>query len=308
MAWTDATNGGVYAQRFDGQGGAQGTRLTIDAATGAKAPSSVVALAGGKFAVVYADAVSKNIQFRIVDGSGAVGPKNTGAADEWDEWSSIGVAPNTAGDRFLVTWNINDFTTVKSAVFTDAGVQQGLSQTLPNLGYSPAAALLANGSQVIASVDGGDWAGIRLSVDGTMINSSADIGDTGYVPGLAALNGGGFVLTWASGDGANVHAQVFNNAGTATSSLLNVNTAAGTVGSPRVAALSDGSFVVSWNSADTDGSGTGVSGRRFSSDGTPIDATQFQINQLRYGDQNYAVVAALDSGRFAAAWGRFGGR
>ncbi|WP_239231470.1 DUF4347 domain-containing protein, partial [Comamonas aquatica] len=301
VAWTDATNGGVYAQRFDGQGGAQGTRLTIDAATGAKAPSSVVALAGGKFAVVYADAVSKNIQFRIVDGSGAVGPKNTIAADEWDEWSSIGVAPNTAGDRFLVTWNIYDFTTVKSAVFTDAGVQQGLSQTLPNLGYSPAAALLANGSQVIASVDGGDG-GIRLAVDGTTINPSADIGDTGYMPGLAALNGGGFVLTWASGDGANVHAQVFNNAGTATSSLLSVNTAAGAVGSPMVAVLTDGSFVVSWNSADTDGSGTGVSGRRFSSDGTPIDATQFQINQLRYGDQNYAVVAALDSGRFAAAW------
>lgn len=301
VAWTDATNGGVYAQRFDGQGGAQGTRLTIDAATGAKAPSSVVALAGGKFAVVYADAVSKNIQFRIVDGSGAVGPTNTIAADEWDEWSPIGVAPNTAGDRFLVTWNKGDYT-VKSAVFTDAGVQQDSIQTLPNLGYSPASALLANGSQVIASVDAVDWVGIRLAVGGTTINPSAVIGDTGSMPGLAALSGGGFVLTWASGDWTHVYAQVFNNAGSATSSLLNVNTAAGTVGSPRVAALSDGSFVVSWNSADTDGSGTGVSGRRFSSDGTPIDATQFQINQLRYGDQNYAVVAALDNGRFAAAW------
>jgi hypothetical protein len=69
-----------------------------------------------------------------------------------------------------------------------------------------------------------------------------------------------------------------------------------------VAALSDGSFVVTWQSQTGDYDGSGIFGRRFGSDGGAVDQHEFEINQMRAGDQTGPDVVALANGGFAAAW------
>ncbi|WP_323814971.1 Ig-like domain-containing protein, partial [Cellvibrio sp. NN19] len=301
VVWSDESNGGIYAQRFSNLGVAIGAAITVDSDANASRPSAI-ALSGGKWVVVYTDYSSYDINYRIVDSSDQVGAKQLAATGEWDQYSAIAVAANAAGDSFEVVWNLADYTTIKRAAFNDAGVQIGVTETLgSDWGYSPSIAILSGGEKVTANVDGVSYAGIYLSLNGTLLNPLSLIGDTWEVPAIAPV-GAGFVLVWSSGDSQSIYAQIYDNTGTATSSVITVNSETGTLGGPQVSTLSDGSFVVVWNVADLDGSGLSVHGRRFAADGTALDATEFQVNELRYGDQNYAVVTSLSDARFAVAW------
>jgi hypothetical protein len=69
-----------------------------------------------------------------------------------------------------------------------------------------------------------------------------------------------------------------------------------------VSALSDGGFVVAWQSQTGDFDASGIFGRRFGADGSAVDPQEFEINQLRAGDQTSPDVVALANGGFAAAW------
>ncbi|HWJ93119.1 MAG TPA: DUF4214 domain-containing protein, partial [Telluria sp.] len=64
----------------------------------------------------------------------------------------------------------------------------------------------------------------------------------------------------------------------------------------------DGGFVIGWQQPGGDYEGNGLFGRRFGADGTAIDPREFEINQVRKGDQGNVDLVALDGGGFAAAW------
>jgi hypothetical protein len=96
--------------------------------------------------------------------------------------------------------------------------------------------------------------------------------DWQYYPSVAALSGGGFVVTWmsvaqdASSDG--VYGRVFDSFGNKVGSEFRVNTyITNAQRDPSVASLPGGGFVVTWDSYGQDGSEGGVYGRRFSCSG-----------------------------------------
>ena len=313
VTWADISNGGIYSRVFDSAGTAQGAPITIDAGSSATQPS-ITALAGGKFAVVYGDATTYDIRYKIIDGATGSASSNglieayavDGGGNQtggWDGYDPIGVAASADGSQFSVTWNLGNYTTVKTAVLSDSGTPNGAIVDLSGVtaGFAPVTAVLANGDVVTASIDGNVWAGFNLTVGGALV-SGGPVGDNGTGVSMATLDGGGFVVAWSKGDGSHVYAQTFSNAGTPTSSILQADSQGTAMSAARVSALGGGGFVVVWQSDGLDGSGTSIQGRRFDAAGSAVDAQEFQVNEYRYGDQSTPVVTPLDNGAFATAW------
>ena len=96
-----------------------------------------------------------------------------------------------------------------------------------------------------------------LAVDGQFRVNSTVAGDQ-YDSAVAALTGGGFVVTWVSdqdGSATSIQGQRFDAAGNKVGGEFLVNTfPTGMQWYPAVAALADGGFVVSWQSDSQDDS------------------------------------------------------
>ena len=113
-------------------------------------------------------------------------------------------------------------------------------------------------------------------------------------------------MIWQSygqdGDGYGIYGQIFNADGTKSGSEFPVNTYTTNYQQlPSVASLSAGKFVVTWQSTDQDGSGYGVYGQIFNSDGTK-SGIEFQINTYTINGQMRSSVASLSTGKFVVAW------
>ena len=99
---------------------------------------------------------------------------------------------------------------------------------------------------------------------------------------MAALAGGGFVVTWTSsgqdGSLAGIYGQRYAADGTAVGSEFRVNTFTTNYQSyPSVTALAGGGFVVTWSSYGQDGSPYGIYGQRYAADGTAL-GSEFRVN------------------------------
>ena len=70
---------------------------------------------------------------------------------------------------------------------------------------------------------------------------------------------------------------------------------------PSVSTLNDGGSVVVWVSAVQDGSGAGIYGQRYDSNGGAA-GTEFRINSTTANDQRFPVVAQLADGGFLVTW------
>ena len=151
-----------------------------------------------------------------------------------------------------------------------------------------------------------------ISVATATHNSSA--------PRLAALNDGGFVVTWsdlsgADGSGVGIFGQRFNPDGTkvlkadGTPNEFQVNTfTADDQDGSTVAALTDG-FVVAWFSKDpliNDNDG-GIAVQFFDGDGNKVGG-EFLVNTSTAGIQAHASVATLEDGDIIVTWSSFGGQ
>lgn len=163
---------------------------------------------------------------------------------------------------------------------------------------------------------------LEFRVNGNTHNNQAK-------PELAALENGGFVVTWQSygpdGTGPTsytqsyrINAQRFDANGLKLGGELDVGFAEAstyTQASPQVAGLSNGNFMVVWEKISPPG-GTGkhledIYGQLYSPDGIKIGG-ELQINiggYNVYGSyQNRPAISALEGGGFVAAWeGYYGG-
>jgi hypothetical protein len=86
-----------------------------------------------------------------------------------------------------------------------------------------------------------------------------------------------------------------------TGSELQITSGTGFTGFPAVQADDEGKFIVVW--IDRDGNGSGMSGQRFDSSGSPL-GTQFQVNSYTLGSQynvNHGLFVGPD-GDFVVAW------
>ena len=192
-----------------------------------------------------------------------------------------------------------------------AGKSQFLVNETTNLAQTaPSLAALAGGGFVAAWTDASgadedvrarifDSEGIEIVTEFVVNTTTASDQSNANV---AALEGGGFVVSWTDGSGADqdVRARVFDATGTETVAefVVNTTTASNQV-DPGIAALTGGGFVVTW--ADTSGADQDVRARVFDANGTELVA-EFVVNTTTASGQFDPSAAALSGGGFAIAW------
>ncbi|MBX9578248.1 MAG: PT domain-containing protein, partial [Chthoniobacterales bacterium] len=125
-----------------------------------------------------------------------------------------------------------------------------------------------------------------------------------YLPMVAALSGGGYVVTLYGGSPAyQIYGRLYDSSGNAIgSSEFQISTlTTGNNVAPSVAAFSGGGFVVTWRNDVSSGIDQ-IYGRRYDSSGNAIGSSEFQISTLTTGNNNNPTVAALSGGGFVVTW------
>lgn len=124
-------------------------------------------------------------------------------------------------------------------------------------------------------------------------------------PAVAWTGQAGFVVVWhsANQDGSSfgIFGQRFDSTGAASGSEFTVNSS--TLGAqvlPAVSADPTGAFVVVWASGGYEGSGAGIFGQRYDAQGSP-DGPEFVVNAYTTGSPVFPVVASSRTG-FVVAW------
>ncbi|WP_460829087.1 hypothetical protein, partial [Massilia agilis] len=316
-AWQGSGNA-IWAQVRDASGAASAGPFAVSATadSAAEAQPAVAALADGRFVVAYTvqqDGAS-SVAYRIVEANGSVGQQlAAGAPGD----ASMPAVTALADGSFVLGWRSGGQVHLlhESALGSPIGAQQvaGVLGTA----YSPSVTALHNGDYVVAWGEIGDgnvYAALGSS-PGTAIQvagdgAAASISTAAPLPHVAALAGGGFVVAWDSYRNdplgisvSDIFFQRYDNAGHALGQLEQANAQGGSGRfDASVAALPDGGFVIGWQAQGGDGDANGVFGRRFGADGAPVDAQEFQVNQLSVGDQASPALAVLGNGGVATAW------
>jgi len=130
--------------------------------------------------------------------------------------------------------------------------------------------------------------------------------DVQFFPSVAYDSAGNFVVAWESytqdGSDFGIFAQRYASSGVPLGGEFRVNTfTTSNQRFPSVASDSAGNFVVAWFSADQDGSGNGIFGQRYASNGAPVGA-EFRINAYTTGHQFTPQVASDPAGNFVVVW------
>ncbi|WP_284164501.1 calcium-binding protein [Frigidibacter sp. SD6-1] len=338
-AGSDADNTGIYGQIFNAAGAPVGATFLINATTtNDQSDSSVIALSGGRFAVVWVDgsqlpgADGYDIRARVfnADGSVAVAEMVVNSTA-----TNLQIAPAIAeltDGSFVISWTDSSQTgsdtsgqAVRAQHFTSGGVATGSELTVNSTTASDQAessvtalsggrflVVWTDNSQTAGDTDSGAIRGQVFNSDGSpsgaeLLINTTTLGNQ-FNPSVVAL-GGGFVVTWTDGSGtgtdtsgSSIRGRVYDDSGnpTGTDFVVNTTTNSGQDES-TTAALPDGGFVVCWldNSSATNGSD--IRAQVFDADGTPSGA-EFLVNTTTTGDQSAPSISVLADGRFIVTW------
>ena len=258
----DGSGLGVYAQRYDASGAAQGGEFRINQQTSNDQGKPSLAIdSAGNFIVTWTsdgqDGNGYGVYARRFDSAG-----------------------NALGNEFRVNT-------------TTSGDQQHSSVALDDSGGF---VIIWQGQ------DGGGFGSYGQRFNGAgvaqgsefRVNTTTD-GDQDY-PSIAMAANGDFVVAWSSqnqdGGGWGTYAQRYSAAGVAQGGEFLVNTTtSGDQDFPTVAMDSGGNFLVSWESQNQDSSGSwGVYGRLYDKTGTALSG-EMLINTTTSGTQDFPSVA-----------------
>jgi hypothetical protein len=239
VAWEsagqDGSGDGVFAQRFNAAGVAQGGEFRVNSYTsGNQNDTAAAADAGGGFVVVWTsdgqDGSSYGIFGRRFDAAGVA----QGSEFQANSYTTAGqalpaVAADVSGD-FVVVWS--------------------------GLGTGGDAGVVGRRFGASGVPQGGDFH-VNSYTTGAQLTAS-----------VASDEDGNFVVAWRSaaqdGSGYGIFGQRFDASGAPRGSEFQVNSfTSGYQTAPAVAAGADGDFVVAWHSSSQDGSLYGVFGQRY---------------------------------------------
>ena len=275
VAWqnVDQSGIGIYAQRYDRAGVAQGTEFQVNTYTTLWQSDPAVAIdADGDFVVAWTsydqDGDHEGIFAQRYDRAGvAQGGEFQVNTFTTDQQINPAVAMD-AEDNFVVAWES----------CCEGGPNYGVFAQRYNRGG------VAQGPE------------FRVNTFFT----------TGGLPTVAIDADGDFVVAWVSyfqdGDYGGIFAQRYNRAGMAQGAEFQVNTY--TTNSqlyPTVAMDADGDFVVAWQSRSQDGSDWGIYAQRYNHAGV-AQGTEFQVNTFTTDQQWLPTVAMDATGDFVVAW------
>jgi len=327
----DGASYGVFGQRFNASGVAQGGEFRVNSYTTDKQQDAAVASdANGNFVVVWrSDTQDGNIGGvfgRRFDAAGAplggefrVNTYTTG-------YQGGPAVASEGNGNFVVVWTSNlgaSSFDVLGRRFDAAGIPQAAefqvnSYTTGTQGF-PAVVLDASGRFVVVwrsdGQDGSNGGVFGRRFDASGLAQGADFQVNSYTTayqGMAAVASdasGNFVVAWRSdtedGSSAGVFGQRFDVSGARLGSEFRVNSyTTGGQAQPSVASDSDGNFVVVWSSYLQDGSLDGVFAQRYNASGVPR-GIEFQVNSHTPDSQTTPAVASSPDGDFVVAWGSY---
>ncbi|REK09040.1 MAG: hypothetical protein DWQ37_19470 [Planctomycetota bacterium] len=278
VAWwsygQDGDGYGIYAQRYDAAGAAQGPEFRVNSTTVGDQTLPAVAMdADGDFVVTWTSTGQYG------DGDGVFAQRyNAAGAPQGAEFQ---VNTTTAGNQFGRTVAMDD-----DGDFVVAWTSDGQ--------------------------DGDDYGVYAQRFNAAGVPQGGEILVNSYTtgrqmaPDVAIDADGDFVVAWMSefqdGSEYGVYAQRFNAAGAPQGGETLVNTYTGSTQQfPAVAIDADGDYVVAWESYGQDGNDYGTYAQRFNAAGTP-QGGEFRVNSYTSSVQWYADVAMDDDGNFAIVW------
>ncbi|MGJ7917531.1 DUF4214 domain-containing protein [Massilia sp. LXY-6] len=315
---------GLWAQLRDAAGGASGAAfaLTPNGDARIEGEPAVAALAGGRFVVAYSlvDTLSggsaTRIAYRVVEADGSAGTEHVLDGGTGGDAAMPTVA-TLADGSFAIGWRSGGSVHVQQAAAAD-GALLGSQKVYAALAsaFSPSIAALKGAGYVVSwgeINDGNVYAATSAAGQPFVVNGdgyAASQATAAPLPHVTTLANGNFVIAWDSYVNAplgfsmsDIFFQVYDSAGHALGGPVQANLdSGGGHYDAAVTALSDGGFVLAWQSQTGDYDGNGIFGRRFGADGSAVDAQEFEINQMRAGDQTGPDVLALANGGFATAW------
>ncbi len=265
----------IYALRFGADGNAVGTESRINTYTGNFQVSPVVTvLSGGGHVIAWfsydgQDGDGAGIFVQRFDGDGAaVGAETRVNTCTAGDQSYPAVAPADDGG-YVVAWQ--------------ASGQDGSGLAVYSQRYDAA----------------GDSVGPETLVNTTTLGNQRD-------PSIAALDGGGFVVTWTSegqdGSEDGIYAQRYDSLGNAIGLETQVNTTTDSFQiQSAIAGLTDGGYVIAWNSLAQDGDGYGVYAQRFDAAGGKM-GPETHVSTYTVGDQGGMSAAGLAGGGYVVTW------
>ena len=273
----DGSGSGIYGQQYNADGSKLGDEFQINSyTTSNQNESSVTALSDGGFVVTWE----------------SFGQDGSGIGIYGQQYNANG---STVGSEFQVN------------SYTDSNQNKSLLTALNDGGF------VVTWESFGQDGSGGGIYGQQYNANGSEVGSEFQVNNytnsrqAGY--SVTALNDGGFVVTWHSwgqdGSGGGIYGQQYNANGSEVGSEFQVNSYTnGNQNNPSVTALNDGGFVVTWESFGQDGSDSGIYGQQYNANGSEV-GSEFQVNSYTNGNQNNALVTALDDGSFLAAWESF---
>ncbi len=322
---------GVYGQRYDASGAADGVEFRINTfTTGDQSDASVAAVAGGGFVVTWAsdgqDGAGEGVYGQIYNANGTVAVSefrvNSTTADDQTVPSVTGL--DNGG--FVVTWQSMAQDGSDNGVYAQVYNANG-SVAVSEFRVNSFTTTAQEFSDVTALSDGGfivvwqshlqtggtnnyDIYAQRYDASGAIVESeflvNASQSDVQLYPSITTLENGGFVVTWMSlnedGDSYGIFGQRYEANGNVAGTAFQANTTtANEQENPVVTALDDGGFVVVWQSNGQDGDGYGIYGQRFDANGAAA-GTEFQVNTTFANWQTNPAVSAVDGGGFMVTW------
>jgi len=325
----DGSNSGIFAQRYNAAGQAQGTEFLVNTYTTLNQTAHAVAMdADGDFVITWSSQSQDGSFYGIyAQRYNALGVAQGSEFRVNTMTSATQDYPNVAMDAdgdFVITWqsSVQDGSLygIFAQRYNAAGVAQGAefqvnTFTAGSQAYS-SIAMDADGDFIVTwTSDGQDGSlyGIyaqRYNAAGVAQGSEFRVNtftaSEQREPNVAMDADGDFVITWQSyeQDGSNydIYAQRYNAAGVAQGSEFRVNTFTANIQrDPSVAMDADGDFVITWESYGQDGSSYGIYAQRFNAAGV-AQGSEFRVNTYITDTQIDASVALDADGDFVFAW------
>lgn len=324
IVWTssnsDGSGTGVYAQRYNARGVAQGMPIRVNTTTtGDQKWGTVAVKSDGGFIVTWTsvgqDGSGSGNYARIFDSNGVGGSEilvnSTTSGEQYSP--SIGAAYDGS---FVITWagsGSGDSTGIFfqrfSAVGAKVGGEQRVNTTPTNAQDDPSIAVGQDGQFMVVFDDIVGTYGRRYDANGNARDNNQLLIHADATSGNAdvATNGtGDYHIVWRTtgagdGSGRGLWRLSLGAGDTAAGTPLQVTT--DTINDqtePAISSDADGDYIISWQGSGP-GDTAGVFARKFRSDGTAV-GTEFQLNETTTGSQVGVSTALVNLDNYVAVW------
>lgn len=264
---------GIYAQRYNAAGVAQGGEFRVNTyTTNAQVVPSVAMDDDGNFVIAWGsfgqDGDNYGVYARRYNAAGAAQGTEFRVNSATDGAQSAPAVAMDDDGNFVIVWHSSHATDdyeIFARRYNAAGAAQGSEFSVNTF---------TSANQVVASA--------------------------------AMSDSGSFVISWQSetqdGDGFGVYARRFNSSGAAQGTEFRVNGfTTGNQALSSVAMDADGEFVVAWQSYTQESGNSGVYARKYSASGS-AQGGEFRVNTTTAGGQTQPTVVMNGDGDYLVTW------